>query len=386
MRRIIPYIVVLAVLALGIVVFRSMGFRAELKRPDNKQAAAADTLSVRVWQAKTVQRPQTRSYYATLKPCEEGTVGAKIPGNVVQILFKEGDQVSAGTPLIVLDDRDIKNQLKVAESQLNAAKAALPKAEANLEAVRSSYDTAKSLFDQGALPKVNLDNADTALKVARADLESLKANIHSSEAGIASLQDSLANTVIKAPISGIVDEKNVELGQFANPGIPLAKVKNTSVMNAVIKIDQNAANAIKIGQKATVEPNGDSAAICEGIVSYIGMSADPVSRTFDCKVELQNRDRQLRPGVYAKVTISGGDSTEGVLAIPFKALAGTEGSYYVFTVENGAARKHDVTVGETFKDLIGIKSGITDGANVIVTNVNMLQDGDSVSIISSQGE
>lgn len=386
LKKSVPYIIILAVLAAGILLFQNRNASAGIKDEGNKQPAASNKLSVEIQKAKPLQKQSGMSYDATLEPCEEGIIGARMPGKVVRILFKEGEQVSQGTPLIVLDDQDIKNQLKIAESQLKAVEASLPKAEANVEFIQDNYDRSKTLFDQGAVPQVSLENAEAALKAAKADLESLKANIQVSLAGIDNLKDTLANMVIRAPINGITDEKSVEVGQFVSPGFPLAKVKNTSLINAVMKISQDDLNLIKIGQKAQIMLNDSSAAVSDGVIKFISLAANPSSRTFDCKVEVQNQDGRLRPGVYSKVTISNDDRRRTVLVIPIKALTGAEGNYSVFVVENSIARKRTVTVGDTYSDVIEVKSGIKDGEDVICTNVGTLQDGDAISVISNRGE
>jgi multidrug efflux pump subunit AcrA (membrane-fusion protein) len=102
-------------------------------------------------------------------------------------------------------------------------------------------------------------------------------------------------------------------------------------------------------------------------------------------VEVPNQDSRLKPGVFAKVELAG--STEvSVLLIPLKAVAGSEGSYYVFTEENGVARRNDVELGSTYNDFIEVKSGLAAGAAVICSNINSLQDGDPVAAITEQGE
>jgi len=147
---------------------------------------------------------------------------------------------------------------------------------------------------------------------------------------------------------------------------------------------QYAADKIKIGQKAQVRLSGDNQ-IYDGTVRYISTAANTASRTFDCKVEVPNKDNRLKPGTYAKVDITG--SSEGaVLVIPLQAVAGNEESYYVFTDENGVARRNDVTLGKTYNNWIEVKSGLAEGASVICSNINSLQDGDLVTPISKQGE
>jgi RND family efflux transporter MFP subunit len=307
---------------------------------------------------------------------EEGVVGADVPGKVVQILFNEGDMVKKGTPLIVLDSQDMNDQLKTAQAQLAAVQATLPKAEANVQISQRNYNNAKALYEAGAVSANDLSDAETGLKVAQADLAALQANISAAQSGIDRLQHNMANLVIKAPMDGVVEDKNVAIGQYAGPGAPLAMIKDTSTIQAVIKIAQEDAIKIQAGQKAQVRVSGDTQ-VYEGTVSYVSTAASMASRTFTAKVEVPNPDNRLKPGSYAKVDLVSGTEAS-VLAIPLRAVAGSEGGYYVFTAENGVARRTAVTLGATYNDMIEVQSGLTEGAEVICTNINSLQDGDLV--------
>ncbi len=168
------------------------------------------------------------------------------------------------------------------------------------------------------------------------------------------------------------------------PGAPLAMVRNTSTIQAVIKIPQEDAAKIKAGQKAKVRVSGDNQEY-DGTVSYISTTASPASRTFMAKVEVPNQDNKLKSGTYANVDIGG--SEVAMLLIPLKAVAGSEGSYYVFTDDNGTARRLDVELGATHNDMIEVKSGLAEGAGVICSNINTLQDGDLITAApAEQGE
>ena len=384
-KKTVPYIIIILFFAAGLLLFQNLGTGTDIEKQSGQKTLTDGKLTVEVQKAKITQELLSSTYDASLMPLEEGTVGAKVPGQVLQLLFKEGDRVKGGDPLIVLDSQDLNNQLSVAQSQLEVITAGLPKAEASLESSQRNYDHTKSLFDGGAASQANVDDTETALKVARADLEILKANIQVSEQGIRALQDSLANMVIKAPCDGIMDQKSVEVGQYVSPGIPLAKVINISVINAVFKIDQTDVSKIKIGQAAKVTLSGSGDKVYSAAVSYIGTTANAASRTFDCKVEVLNPNGQLKPGIFAKVDLDGGEKTQS-LVIPVKAVLGSEGGYYVFTDENGVARRHDVTLGETHNDLMEVKSGIQDGDSVICTNINSLEDGIPISAITAQEE
>ena len=416
-KKAVAIIVVLLVLATtGVAVVMS-------KKGTPIALAAPNKISVKVSVVKNGIKDSTLSYKATLEASDEAIVSGKVGGKVVQVMFENGQQVSQGDTLLKLDDQDILNniassqarlkasesqvntsesQAKSAESQLVSSQTAVQKMQMNVDNVVRTYDRTKTLFDAGAISKVELESADTMVKNAKSDLvsanatvESSKASIETSRAGIETskanvttaqidlknMTDSLVYTTITAPISGIMDEKSVNLGQYANMGVALGKVKAISPIYAVIEVDQNDMSSLKVGQSAKVKIGSTEVKVYDGIIKSIDASADATSRVFKCKVEVANPDQALKPGIYANVDIVG-DQTSKVISITTEALSGNEGNYSVFVNDKGVARKRIVSIGNITKDLVEIKDGVKIGDSVIISNVNTLQDGDAVSVVA----
>lgn len=357
-----------------------------------------DQIPVKVVEAKSSSHEAVLTFKANLEPVEEGIVSSKLAGKAMQIMVQDGQAVAKGDPLIVLDDQDIRNQLltvqsqlQASQSQLDSALASVPKLKANLDNAQLSYNRIKTLFDAQAVPQSELERADMALKVAKADfaasnanVNSVRASLNTVKANLKSINDSLANAIVRAPIAGVIDEKAINLGQFVSPGGVLAKIKNISSLNAVIQVNQDDLKFIKVGQKAQITLGDDTTQTYEGVVKYIDVSANPSARVFNCKVEVSNPAGTLRPGVYTKVQISKGESNQ-VLSAPVEVLMGNEGDYFIYVVEEGVARKRQVTIGDIAKDKVEIQSGIKPGAKLISTNLNTIQDGDTVKVVG-QGE
>lgn len=394
-KKIILYSIITVVLVSGFALSKSKAFSLGVKKDDSKSVAVINKTSVQIQQPKVTEKSTGMTYKATLQASEVGVVSSKISGKVVQILFENGKSISKGDPLIILDDQDIKNQLRSAESQLNVAEnqlsvaeITLQKLETGLENTQRNYDRMKALYDQGAVPEASFQDAESALKNAKADyksgqinIETSKANIESSNINIDNLKVSLDNTIIKAPISGIMSDKSVNIGQLASPGGALGKVNDIATLDAVIQVEQENINKIAVGQKTVVNLSDGRETSVDGTVKSIDISADPSSRVFNCKIELDNKDNTLRPGVFAKAELLTVEKSQ-LLTIPIEALAGTEGKYYVLVDNNGTANKRVVTIGDTSENMVEIKSGIKKDDKIICTNVNMLQDGDKVEIAS----
>lgn len=381
-KRVVLGVMIVAVFIGGAAVFHRFETQSVYAGKDSESGApaAGHKVAVEVITPREAAQSEGPNYKATLEAGEEGLLSSKNGGKVVSVLFDDGKPVSQGEPLVLLDDQDIKNQLKSAASQLEAAKASLLKIEAGLENSQRSYERLKTLAEQGAAAPVELENAETALKMAQADAASGRAAIQTAQTNFDNLQSTLADMVVRAPISGIMDGKNVSIGQFLTPGSVLGRVKDISSLDAAIEVDQGLIEGIKVGQKAGIKLD-DKQGVYEGVVKSISPSADPSSRAFKVKIELNNRDLSLKPGIFAKV-VPAQEGRGKNLVIPVALIMGSEGNYYVYINDKGIVKKRAVTVGNLINNQAEIPSGLQENDAVISTNLNMLQEGDEITVAS----
>ena len=351
--------------------------------------------AVEVQNVKMVEKNSSDTYKATLEAYQQGIISSKLSGRVVSVVFENGQYVNQGDTLVTLDDQDARNsiktaqgQLQVNEQQLNSSQVALEKLKINLDDAKRNYERQKALFEKEAISKVDLEAAEKTLNNAQADcnsgnatIETSKANIEAQKISISNLQDTLNNTVIKAPISGAISDKSVNIGQMASQGTAIAKVNDISSVYATIQIPQDKINNVKIGQAATITVEGSDKTY-NGVVQNIDLSADATARVFNCKIKIDNSDKTLYPGVYAKAELISSEKIQ-VISVPINALVGNEGDYSVFINDNGIAKKQKVTIGETDENNVEITSGINDGDEIICTNTSTLQDGAEVEAISA---
>ncbi len=406
-RKKVVYLVIAAVVIAGMVMGGKSILSGKAKNNSSVSAINMNKVTVKVINANIGTVASSTSFKASLEASEEGTVSNKVGGKVIQVSFENGQTVSAGQTLAKLDDTDIGNSIKASEAQLAIAEAQLKSAEStanssqigigkqqtNLETAQRNYDRTKVLYDQGAVSKVDFETAESSLKLAQTDLESTRAsaesssvstetqraNIQKAQTDLNTLRESLQNTVITAPSSGVVDGKTITVGQYLNPGTALGKVKNISPIYAVIEVKDSDLSYVKSGAKAKFKLTDKDSTEYDGIVKSIDGAADPQSRVFKCKVQIDNKDGKLKPGVFGKIKIETNESQKAI-ALPLKALGGSEGNYYVFINKNGVAKKQTITTGEISGDTVEIKSGVKTGDNIISTNVNTLQDGDAVKV------
>ena len=325
----------------------------------------SNAVTVAVAPAALSDVAQINTYKADLEPQEEAIVSSKISGQVVEILFENGDQVAKGQALVALDSEDLKNQLRTAQISLENLKNTLAFAQ-------SEYDKTKTLYEAGASPKADLDNAEQTLKAAKNSVDLQKVTIDE-------INNSLANSVIYAPIGGEVSDKDISVGQFVSPGSVLAKVKNNTAIKAVIQLKAEDLGKVKVGQTVALKLSESDTVSYKGIVKKIADSANSSTRSFDCQILVDNQSGSLHSGVFGYIQVANATKKQ-ILAIPLAALGGSENDYYVFTINNGTAKKTTVEIGEIQSDKVEITSGLSAGEKVIVTNLNSLQNGDKVTV------
>ncbi|WP_027634861.1 efflux RND transporter periplasmic adaptor subunit [Clostridium butyricum] len=408
-RKILIYALVVAVLLVGTFIVK---FISSNSKTDNVMASE-NKLSVEVYKAELKDRMSGDTYKSTLEAYEQGIISSKISAKVTKVVVENGQYVNEGDTIAVLDDQDIQNSIKTAtaqlevnekqvnsaEQQLNSTQTSLEKLKINVDDAQRNYDREKALFDAGAVSQSELDASEKTLNTSKADYNSGQANIEISKASIESakasveaqkvniekLQNDLNNVVIKAPISGVISEKNVNVGQIINQGAVLAKINDISYVFATIQVPQEKINDIKVGKPAEVTLE-DNNTVHNGTLDSIDLSGDSTLRVFNCKIKMENSNKELLPGEYAKVNFSNTENNNKVITIPVSSLAGSEGDYYVFINDNGVASKVSVDIGDADENNVEIISGVKEGDEIICTNMSSLKDGCKIDVISTSDD
>ena len=408
-RKILIYALVVAVLLVGTFIVK---FISSNSKTDNVMASE-NKLSVEVYKTELKNRMSGDTYKSTLEAYEQGIISSKISAKVTKVVVENGQYVNEGDTIAVLDDQDIQNSIKTAtaqlevnekqvnsaEQQLNSTQTSLEKLKINVDDAQRNYDREKALFDAGAVSQSELDASEKALNTSKADYNSGQANIEISKASIESakasveaqkvniekLQNDLNNVVIKAPISGVISEKNVNVGQIINKGAVLAKINDISYVFATIQVPQEKINDIKVGKPAEVTLE-DNNTVHNGTLDSIDLSGDSTLRVFNCKIKMENSNKELLPGEYAKVNFSNTENNNKVITIPVSSLAGSEGDYYVFINDNGVASKVAVDIGDADENNVEIISGVKEGDEIICTNMSSLKDGCKIDVISTSDD
>jgi len=154
-------------------------------------------------------------------------------------------------------------------------------------------------------------------------------------------------------------------------------------VDVVVQVEQESVGLLRVGQEAAVTVEAYGGRRFPGVVALVSPAANPAARTFTVKVRVENPERLLKPGMFARVVIETG-TEERVTVVPQAAVAGAQGEFHVFAVEETpegfVVRRRRVELGQAFDRLVEVGSGLAPGERVAVTNVDKLKDGDRVNV------
>ena len=314
-------------------------------------------------------------------------VTSALHAKVKEILVKEGDKVTEGQLIAKLDTKDVEEALEAAKTQVDLAKAnkedATKNAKAEYAKVQTAYNNAlldfqrkSSLLESGDISQSEYEQAESALKDAKASLGSFKVSggnvqvsesydlqIKSAEEGLRKAQSAVDSAEIKAPISGTITRVNVEAGQFADnllDGKPMFTVENLDQLELSISVSEYSIGKLSLGQKAiiTADVLGDEK--LEGEVSSISPTGEQkngntAERVIPIKIKIDGDKKGLLSGITAKADIVLSEA-KNVFVVPLSAvITGEDGSSQMAFVEDGKIH------------IVPVKTGVESDVSVEVS-------------------
>lgn len=358
----LKYWIIPAVVFIGLYLL----FRNGVFSSTKNQLPTNNEVNIQVAAAQLVNTVPNLMLNGSIEGKTSAIISAKLAGRIEQVMVEEGQHVSAGDPLARLESIESGNSVRMAQD-------AVTKARISYDLAMTDYNRYQTLYAQGAISQQTLDTAEAKKRTAEADLSSA-ANSQSSA------EEQYDNRVITAPVDGVVANVTATIGQVVAPGAALMAVQDISQVYVVVNIEQKDLSLIKIGQKADVTVDTFADRVFVGIVDLINPEAGTGNRMFRTKVKVDNSDGALKAGMFSKVQLATGDAVQ-ILTVPQGAVIQKQGIYYVFTIENDMAVRHQVEVGTATGEVIQIKSGLQPGSKLAVSNVSQLKDGEVVKIV-----
>jgi multidrug efflux pump subunit AcrA (membrane-fusion protein) len=356
---------------------------------------------------------------AILYPRDQANIMPKIAAPVRRFLVNRGDHVRQGQLLAVLENRDLvggavasRGQYAQAEANYKTTAAAnvpeqVTKAQTDVEAARQALDAAKKLldsrqqlFNEGALARKAVDEAQVAYAQAKGQFETAQehlralqsvgkeeqikaaaAQLEAAKGQYESAQAQVAYSEIRSPITGVVTDRPLYVGEMANPGAPLLTVMDMSAIVARVNMAQDQAKDVKVGDEATLTPADGSDPVA-GRVTIVSPAVDPNTTTVQVWVQATNPGEGLRAGTSVHVAIVAA-TLDGVTLIPAAAIfPSEEGGTVVKTVDDkDVAHEKKVVVGVKEEDLAQVVSGVAPGERVVTVGGLGLEDKAKVRVM-----
>jgi membrane fusion protein (multidrug efflux system) len=311
------------------------------------------------------------TFSANLEPEWVADISAKVDGRIAGLYVDEGDFLSGGSVIALLDTDELAAQVLQAEGSLLSNRASLEQAE--LELRRTA-----ALADQGALSAQSLDNART-----KRDL--YIGQVRAAEGNLSLLQTRLANANVLAPRDGIVVKRYVQSGAYVKTGNPIISLANVASLLAKATVGEAQIGQITVGSQVKVTLDALAGQEFAGTVTRISPAAAVPARTFIAEVTISNAAGILKPGMFAKVNASG-TAHQDVVAVPEQSLVMREDQKTVFVITaDNKVQQRILKLGYVGGGWAEVLEGVQEGERIVVSGQNKIKDGAAVQT-SGAGE
>lgn len=304
--------------------------------------------------------PARLTAIGTVTAVQGVTVSADLPGLVERIAFESGRPVRRGDVLIRLDTRQEQAQLTAAEAQRDLA--------------RLQLDRVQGLREKGV--------------VSQAEYDSALAQHTQAEARVGEIRATIERKTIRAPFSGILGIRQVDLGQYLNPGDPVVPLQSLHPIHVDFAVPQQEVGRLRDGTEVAVSLEGDAAAPLAGRVTALDSIVDEATRNVQIQATFDNPDGVLRPGMFVEVQAVTG-AGRPVIALPASAIHYAPYGDSVFIVEelegpNGQSylgvRQQFVRLDGSRGDQVAVVSGVEPGEEVVTSGAFKLRNGVAVLV------
>jgi membrane fusion protein (multidrug efflux system) len=355
-KRMILMLVAAALLVGALGYFKLRQVQAAVKGGAFQPPPAAVTTIV----AKQETWPSTLNVVGTTAPVHGVTVSADLPGTVDTITFDSGKFVHEGEVLVQLDTRQERAQLAAMEAQRDLAKI--------------NYNRMQQLVNEGVISRMDYDKSTAEQKQTEANVGEIKATIQ--------------RKTIRAPFSGILGIRQVNLGQYMSAGTAIVSLQALNPIYANFNVPQQVMSQMRPGQNVKISTDGASGHVYTGRVNALDSTVDESTRNVQVQATLANPENKLRPGMFVQVEVGVG-AQRSLFPLPASAInyAPFGDSVYVVTDLKGpdgktyrGVRQQFVKIAGARGDQVGIVSGLHQGDEVVTSGAFKLRNGAAVAV------
>jgi membrane fusion protein (multidrug efflux system) len=303
----------------------------------------------------------------SLAPLDQATVKAKVSGVVLETSVQEGMSVAAGQVIARLDAAD--QRARAAQQQ-----AALDEASARLSLAKKNNANSGALLKQNYISQNAYDTTQNSVELAQAGVNAMRAQLELARIA-------LADTVIRAPLAGVISKRHVQAGEKVAPDMPVFTIVNLRQLTLEAQVPASEVPRVKIGQEVRFKVDGFAQRDFAGQVARINPTTEAGSRSMLVYISVDNRDAALRGGMFAKGHITTEKSAVAPL-VPLAALRSEQGRQVVYKIEANKVVAQPVTLGMRNEDegMVQVTSGLDRGASVIVARLDGVKPGAKVRV------
>ncbi len=384
------HVVQLLVLAAVLISATSCNSSKEAAKggPGGGAAAEEATISGELLNIQPVSWPVIARVQGSLSADEVSTIASRVAGRIVEVNCDLGDVVKQGQTLIKLDDTEFALRVIQAEAQLSQVRAAIGlrasdpvskldplrappvrETKALLDEAQQTVARLKALFSQRAIVATDLEAAQSAEQVAEArfnsSLNSVRekmALVDVQSAQLALAKQQLEDTVVVAPLDGVVLNRLVAIGTYLQVGQPVIELAKTNVLRFRASVPERFAQQLRVGQRVRLTVGGQ---LQESTVERISPALDPLSRSLIFEALIPNTDNLLRSGLFAQAEIIL-DEDATAIAIPTSALVRFAGIDKAWRVTAGKVSEAVLQIGREVDGLIEVQQGLNVGDQILI--------------------
>lgn len=287
----------------------------------------------------------------------DAMLAAEKAGRIEQINVDRGDHVEEGQLLLQIDDRIWQANLRQANSAADDA--------------RKNHERFEQLKTSGAVADSEFDSIKRAFIQADSMAEEAKINIEQCR--------------VLSPITGTINDRFVEVGEYVQPGAPVFQVVDTATLKIILQIPEKDIYSIHPGDRMAFSVQPLPGRMFEGKVTFVAAQADGRNNAFRTEITAGNSDGTLRPGMIAQVEFKRGEN-QNMVSLPMSAVLPSKGDHVVYLAQDGQATRRKVQIESITRKRALISDGLEEGDCVIVEGNRALSDGQRVEIMDSEIE
>jgi len=304
-------------------------------------------IPVKAMEIAVSQATGTRNYVGTVEESTAVSLAFSGMGTVEQVYVPEGQRVRKGQLLAALNTTTAENSYQMMLAKQQQA--------------QDAYDRLVKVHENGSLPDIKFVEVETGLQQAKSMTAVAKKN--------------LDDCYLYAPCDGVIANRSVETGSSAMPGVAAIKLVSVDKVNVKISVPENEIGKIIVGQQAKMEVPALNNAVFTGKIGMKGVVANAISHTYEAKIEVNNPQMQLMPGMVCKVFLAN-DAETSEIVVPNRTIQiAADGRHYVWLSDDNVAKRRFVKTGGFNDNGIVIVEGLSAGDKIIVEGFQKVSEG-----------